>query len=71
MPSDLERDLAHARAMAKAQHKPDCQLVRRDRVYPIRPNPACAGCVTDADRVLWRQIADELAAYRPILGANS
>ena len=27
------------------------------------PPPPCDGCVTTAERALWRQIADEISAY--------
>ena len=62
MPTDLERELTHAREMAKAEHKPDCEWTPPRHTYPKRPDPRCTGCVTDADRALWAQLADEYAA---------
>jgi hypothetical protein len=48
--------------MVKAEHRPDCKgyaIGREDD----GPRPRCPGCVSDADRVLWRRLADETAAY--------
>lgn len=64
--SDLARDLAHARAMATAEHTPECTGHRPSRwgwALEVHPDPACPGCVTDADRALWAQIAGELEAH--------
>jgi hypothetical protein len=58
--TDLERELAHAQAMATATHRPDCPVKRRAR-FSDRGH-VCTGCVTDADRALWSQLADEYAA---------
>ena len=66
---ELEQFLRHCRAMSTAEHKPECR--RADhlaRCWGIReawthPDPACTGCVTDADRALWARLADEVEAY--------
>lgn len=52
MSGDLTAFAAHCRDMVTAAHRPDCAT------------PTCSGCVTDADRVLWRRLAAEVAAYR-------
>lgn len=56
--SDLEQARDHASAMAKAQHKPDC--LQREHPW-TKAQPTCGQdhCVTDADRALWAQLADE------------
>jgi hypothetical protein len=60
--TDLAGELAHARAMAKANHKPEC--IRREHPWTKpTPTPGCTGCVTDADRRLWQQLADEYQAH--------
>ena len=59
---------AHARAMSTAEHAPEC---RAEDAWGLRhivprwqyPDPACPGCVTDADRALWARLADEMEAY--------
>ena len=67
--SDLERELAHARRMATAEHKPECLIECRDwtgnRAFSL-PGPSepggktpCPGCVTDSERALWAQLAEE------------
>lgn len=67
--SDIAAFGAHARAMSTAQHKPEC-CGRRPNPNPrwgsaatVYPDPACPGCVTDADRALWARLADEVDAY--------
>lgn len=59
----LNDGLAHARAMSTAEHKPECHRYLPRHMYPKRPDPECPGCVTDDDRALWKQQADELEAY--------
>ena len=54
--SDLAKAAAHYRRMADAHHKPDC-LVRSGDYN--RHDPACPGCVTPAERALWRALARE------------
>ena len=72
--TDLERALAHAQTMAGAEHRPDCPpRDRRPRwinehdadgwiTGGHEEQPRCPGCVTDTERALWRQLADEYAA---------
>lgn len=60
--SDLEQARDHARAMARAKHRPDCRVKGRSRFSEDGRTP-CLGCVTDADRALWRQIADEITTH--------
>lgn len=77
--SDLERFRDHARRMATAEHKPECtSLIPGEWRYPRNAlsmagptwwePPACPGCITDAERVLWARLADETDAYldRPV-----
>lgn len=52
----------HALKMSKAQHRPDCLSRDRPWVKPT-PRPGCHGCMTDAERALWKQIADEHTSY--------
>lgn len=66
--SDLTTFRDHARAMSTAQHKGECAVNEYydDRRWGFRathPDPACPGCVTDADRALWTHLADEVDAY--------
>jgi hypothetical protein len=65
--SELSTFGAHARAMSTTEHVPEC--LGENPVHPhpalgwIHPDPACPGCVTDADRALWARLADEVDAY--------
>lgn len=72
--SELSTFAAHARAMASAEHTPECveRLVKWDRREALRryvdipdpgPRPTCPGCVTDDDRARWAALADEVDAY--------
>lgn len=63
--SELTAFAEHARAMAAAAHKPDCgaSVSIHWSWKTVRPDPACDGCVSIADRMLWTQIADETEAY--------
>lgn len=65
--SELERFRDHARRMATAEHVDHCRaktpLGRRGWWRWAHPDPACEGCVTDADRALWTRLADEIDAY--------
>lgn len=62
--SDLERFRDHAAAMATAVHKPTCHRPSTwGWAREIHPDPACPGCVTDADRALWARLATEIDAY--------
>lgn len=77
MSTDLEQTRDHARKMAGAEHRPDCRGQRPARTCPTpnEPHPEhdlarwitclgwCPGCVTDAERALWSQLADEIDAY--------
>lgn len=56
--SDLTQFRDHCRKMAKAAHKPDCNGGR-----PHLKHPTCRGCVTPADRLLWRRLATETDRY--------
>jgi len=64
--SDLTTFRDHARAMAGAQHKPECLTECLDwrgiRKFTL-PRHGCPGCVTDADRELWTRLADEADAW--------
>lgn len=58
--TDLESFGAHAARMAKAAHKLECRgHAGADRPAP----PACPGCVTPAQRMLWAALAQEVADY--------
>lgn len=66
--SDLTTFRDHARRMATAEHQLECrgerdQHARQWAPLYVWPDPACAGCVTSADRVLWQRLADEADAY--------
>ena len=61
--SELTAFAEHARAMSKAEHKPECSVLRTiPWLKTVRPDPDCSGCVSDDDRALWEQIADETEA---------
>lgn len=63
--SELSVFAAHARTMVTADHRPECwgTELRHWGPLKVRPNPECPGCVTDAERDLWRRLADEVDAY--------
>jgi hypothetical protein len=67
--SDLRTFRDHADRMATAEHKPECQRLGYKTIHgrtfyrTESPDPLCPGCVTEADRVLWRRLADEVDAY--------
>jgi len=65
--SDLSAFRDHARTMSTAEHKGTCQGRREHHNFPdgrlVYPDPACPGCVSDADRALWARLADEVDAY--------
>ena len=60
--SDLSQLRDHARMMAAASHATDCLV--RPTIWQ-KPVPTCGTphCMTDSDRVLWTQIADEIDTY--------
>ena len=76
MTTRVESYRNHARAMAEAEHKPECErrvpdwLHARDMHFYFtgyddpgpRPEP-CPGCITDDERELWRRLADEADEY--------
>lgn len=60
MTTELEQTRDHARAMSTAEHA----CLRRERPWvKLTPAPGCEGCVSEADRALWRAIADEIDAH--------
>lgn len=66
--TDLERFRDHCRAMTQpGAHRDTCHAVTGTRWSHIpsrvHPDPACAGCVPDADRALFTRLADETDAY--------
>lgn len=65
--SDLVRFRDHARAMAQpGAHRDDCTTEKLTRWGPprtVHPDPACTGCVPDADRALFSRLADETDAH--------
>jgi hypothetical protein len=61
--SDLSAFRDHARAMAGAQHKPECRRPLPINGWSTSGDPGCPGCVTDADRALWTRLADEADAW--------
>ena len=66
----LRASLTHYRHMAGSDHRPDCTVDVRSRWggwRTLRPDPACPGCITDHERALWQQLADETAQH---LGDN-
>lgn len=59
----LRADADHFRKMSTAEHLPECSTSVQDRwgwMRLVRPDPACEGCVTDADRDLWTRLAAEI-----------
>lgn len=67
-----------ARHMSQAQHRPECagQLEQQhdrnlgawiedpdDHNTTPPPHPTCPGCVTDRDRQIWKQEADQLEQH--------
>lgn len=71
MSGDLQAYAAHCRQMSTAEHRPDgeCQRAYARALddwahtgHGEQPEP-CAGCVSDADRALWRLLAAEAEAY--------
>lgn len=69
--SDLTTFRDHARRLSTAEHGDECEAVWHEpdlqgSPRPTRrekPNPHCPGCITDADRRLWTQLADEIDTY--------
>lgn len=65
--SDLSTFRDHARAMSTAEHKPECgeSFQRPGWLWESWRTPAsdCPGCVTDADRALWKRLADEVDSH--------
>lgn len=74
--SALTDELAHAKRMSTAQHVPQCapgleaewkaQLaawVRRTPRGHIPTRPTCDGCVSERDRAIWKQQAEQLDTY--------
>lgn len=63
--SDLTRFRDHARQMATAEHKPECQKPRTDTRGWVgkHPDPDCDGCNPAVDRDLFKRLADEIDAY--------
>lgn len=53
----LNEKALKARAKAGDRFTPE----ELDELWPLRE--VCPGCVTDAERALWKQIADEIDAY--------
>lgn len=71
MATELEQTRDHARRMAVADHAPEC-YGRAAPWLKLTPRPGCRECVTDADRALWRAIADEIDAHlaAPVLDVD-
>jgi hypothetical protein len=63
--TELERFRDHAAEMATAEHVPDCagMVGAVWGLKHVRPDPACPGCLTDADRALWARLAAEIDDY--------
>lgn len=64
--SDLTTFRDHCRAMQATDHKPECGALieaRWGQHQYVRPNPACPGCNSAADRELFARLADEVDAY--------
>lgn len=68
--SDLTAFRDHARTMSRRTHRPDCPLWKKVGEFAhlcsdscTHPEPRCPGCVTNADRELWKRLADEVDAY--------
>lgn len=62
----LEQMRDHARRMATAKHTDECEghaPTHWGWAKALRPDPTCPGCVSDHDRELWAQQADELDRY--------
>lgn len=58
---ELLQTREHARRMATTTHS--ACLTRPNPWSKAQPHPDCRGCVTDADRALWAQIADEITEH--------
>lgn len=56
MSSDLERFRDHARHMARARHRLDCDRLDED-------GEPCGGCIPPHETALWWQLHDEINAY--------
>lgn len=74
--SELTRTRDHMRAMAAAEHKPECPARNSGggsweldetqsfmHWVPSLAPPTCAGCVTSGERELWTTLADEIDVY--------
>lgn len=59
---DVGAAAGYFRRMATAVHREAC-MVRPNPWSKALPTPGCSGCVTDAERALWEQLADEAEAY--------
>lgn len=63
--SDLTTFRNHCAAMATAEHRPTCRTWVSNRFGRWQhPAPTCPGCLTDADRALFAQLAAEVDDYR-------
>ena len=62
MADELDALRDHARQMVTALHRPDC-LWRPKPWLKAIPRDGCTGCVTEKERRLWKQIADEVQVY--------
>jgi hypothetical protein len=66
VPTELESFRAHCRALAVADHKPECKAKGADRwgwEHWTHPDPDCAGCDPQSDRELFARLADEVDSY--------
>jgi hypothetical protein len=65
VPTELESFRTHCRALAAADHKPECRGKVSDP-WGWRwkhPDPDCDGCNPQADRDLFARLADEVDTY--------
>lgn len=62
--SELAQLRDHARKVVASGHSPSCRVARpRWMTRWQSPDPACGGCLPEAERDLWLQISREIDVY--------
>lgn len=59
---DVASAAGYFRRMSTSAHRDTC-MVRPHPWSKVQPTPGCSGCMPDAERALWVQLADEADAY--------